>query len=181
MAIGFRGRDMPVSIMATSGDELVKKVSELGHDPSQVFLKHGNPNFVNALERSRYKMFASLAESGAECPIGFVREFNALRELHAALPQNVATPIALVKSGLFTVCGYLTEYVDGITLLQLEEHPVFESVSIAQKAALYEGILFLIRDIEKAGLAHGDLSNRGNIIISKSGGIKLIDPMPDSY
>ncbi|MDE1860818.1 MAG: hypothetical protein KGH72_03815 [Candidatus Micrarchaeota archaeon] len=138
-----------------------------------MFLKHDWPGYEGAFKHSKLKTH------WPSPVITFETEYRALAELHAQFPDNIATPVALVKSGRNRVSGYITEYIDGLPLYLLEEKLDFERMGIAEKIALYESILFLLRDIGGAGLAHGDPGNPGNIVIPKGGGVKLIDPMPD--
>ena len=107
---------------------------------------------------------------GKEYPGGGLEEFTALSRLFRADPSHVARPLSLIKDKSDQVVGYKAEKVDGKTVDQyMLLHGRLSRKYVNQ-------ITEALHIFHNEGLVHGDV-NPHNIIISKEGIIKFIDPV----
>ncbi|MDE1865799.1 MAG: hypothetical protein KGH94_04155 [Candidatus Micrarchaeota archaeon] len=158
--------------MVKDGRDLLRKTSELNYESNQIFLKY-NTDLDFSPVPNKLRTY-----------INVENQFETLKLLHRAIPESVVKPIALLKRrtryGSQTF-GFVMEFVDGKDMFELFE--LATAVSRTKKVMRDFIVHFgktteIVRKIHEKGLAHGDL-NTGNIMVTQSGRIKLIDPDPD--
>ena len=122
---------------------------------------------------------------------GITPEFHLLRNLHDALPENVAVPIAIVRRTELlehestwnivdgcSVAGYITEYISGQPLdayynrAMTGNHTAVESF-----IGLVKQLMEVLNKLHTKGLGHGDPHFK-NVMVADGGVLKLVDPMP---
>ncbi len=163
--------DDPIRIKAKDRSDLLLGLKRRGYELNNLFFKC-NKNF--------YDIYAPFIGKLSDDPGKYVEwDFNNLREIYAALPQNTVVPVAMVVSNDYGyVAGYLTEFIEGKTLKE-----VYTGALAAMDQQLAVDYVRIVRGVEAAvntlhekGIAHGDISDT-NIMVDADGTFKIIDPL----
>ena len=129
--------------------------------------------------------------------IDMENEYKSLAMLHEGLPKNVVRPLLFFKmhdGDKIVSCGYIMEKMDGTTLgsryliKDINEDDYDKPTAYVPPKRIMGAfrdclvrdlgnLVKLVEELHAKGLGHGDL-NPSNIMVLRSGGIKLIDPLP---
>jgi len=126
-------------------------------------LGEGNVHFKSVVDRT-------VPVRGGKAFDDAMGEYNSMKSMYNEFPKNVVKPLDPIfdKSGKLT--GYNMEKIEGVDMMQWLD----DGNKLTK--SMYDDITSTITKMNKKGIYHGDLKIN-NIMIDKSGGWKLIDPV----
>ena len=162
----------------------------------ELFLKYRERYHDNYSDTKKSDLIVRTKGTPAFC--GIVPEFTALCSMYDLAPENVATPIALVRRSRlwemehsiqqdcikarnsidgYSVAGYVVEYIPGQTLAAYYENAkTKDPAAVKEFTALARQLIEVLNKLNRAGVGHGD-ANLRNVIVNGKGVLKLIDPI----
>ena len=171
-------------IVARRGDSLMRELQRREIDPQNVFFKYRRGYYRLAIPfrdlHGGTRIVTSPFQKFNEHPDSVLLEYAMLCGIHKVVPENVATPLALVKDRNGYVVGYVLRYVEG-SPGAFEPLPKEIGNIPQEKFEVIRKLMPVIYEMQAHSVGHNDLDDRNKnvIIAAQDGRVVLIDPWPE--
>jgi len=151
---------------------LINEMKKLGIHDKEVFFKYrrGKEIFARQIKKNRHRRTRFT-------PDLIETEYDMLRALYRAAPENVAAPICLVRDRDGEVIGYLVEYINGDRLSSLMLESSSRCLPMDERVEMMKEVVGIMNRLHEAGVGHGDLYYRNMLRDRKDRRVKLVDPI----